>query len=332
MKINIDDIRNTTESFLIHIGFDKKVAGGCVENIIAAEIAGKKTHGLIRCIHLKSWLDRGKIETSSKKYKIIAKSAVHLHVDGNYLPGFYAINESLKDSINCAKKSKLFLTSVKNLGITGFIGDYARKVAESDLIYIGFHNSQGGLTPYGSKKDLWGTDPITFGIPSGDLPVIFDAASTKITWGELMLSRLKNKKLPEDVAIDANGNLTLDANKAVSLLPFFGRKGSGFAMMVELLAGVLTDSGVGGSIPGGWVSFYMLIDPNLFKPINEYKKDVFTVIKELKSLPRAKGVKEIFFPGEQSGILRKRALKSGIIDVDDEIYNNILNTLNIPAD
>lgn len=325
MKIKINEVKNTANNYLVKNGFDKKVADGCVENIIAAELAGKKTHGLVRCLHLKSWLDKDKVETSSKKLKIISKSANHLHINGNYLPGFYAINQSLEDSINLAKKSKIFLTGVKNLGITGFIGDYARKVTENDLIYIGFHNSQGGLTPHGSKSDLWGTNPITFGIPSGYMPVIFDAASSKITWGELMLSRLKGKKLSDNVAIDKNGNITLDANKAVSLLPFFGRKGSGFAMMVELLAGVLTGSGVGDSIPGGWGSFYILIDPSLFKPINVFKKDVDVMIKELKSLPRAKGVKEIYFPGEQSGKLRKQSLKSGIIDVDEEIYNTISN-------
>jgi len=324
MKIQIEQVISVATQVLLRQGFDEKVANGCVKNIIEAELAGKKTHGIIRCLHLKSWVDKGKSELSSTKLKVIKKSANHLYLNGNKLPGFYVIDKSLDISLKEAKKSKIFMTGIKNVGITGYIGDYARRATEKNLIYIGFHNSQGGLVPYGAIKDTWGTNPLTFGFPSGDLPVIFDSASSKITWGELMLARKLEKKLPYDVAVDEDGNVTDDPNKAVALLPFFGRKGSGFAMVVEMLAGVLTGSGVGNSIPGGWGSFYILIDPTMFRSLKDFKKDVDTAIKELKSLHKAKGVKEIFFPGEHSGKLRQKNLKQGWIEVDDKLWKEVV--------
>jgi len=323
MKVKIDELRKAAILALTNAGFEKKVAEGCARNIIEAELAGKKTHGIQRCLHLKRSLDQGKIATSARNYKVIKRSKTHLYINGNDLPGFYVLDRSLETSIKAAKRSKIFVVGIKNVRITGFIGGYARRVAEENLIFIGLNNSPGGLAPHGAVKGVWGTDPLTFSVPSNGMPVIFDTASSKITWGHLMLARKFNKKLGKDMAIDEDGNVTTDPEKAVALLPFFGHKGSGFAMVVELLAGILTGSGVGKSIPGGWGSFYILIDPTLFRPIKDFKKDVDTMINELKSLPKAKGVKEIFYPGEQSGKVRERNLKRGWIDVDKKLWEEV---------
>src|SRR3989344_3761191 len=166
MKIQIEQVISVATQVLLRQGFDEKVANGCVKNIIEAELAGKKTHGIIRCLHLKSWVDKGKSELSSTKLKVIKKSANHLYLNGNKLPGFYVIDKSLDISLKEAKKSKIFMTGIKNVGITGYIGDYARRATEKNLIYIGFHNSQGGLVPYGAIKYTWGTNPLTLGFPS----------------------------------------------------------------------------------------------------------------------------------------------------------------------
>ena len=48
-----------------------------------------------------------------------------------------------------------------------------------------------------------------------------------------------------------------------------------------------------------------------------------TAIKELKSLPKAKGVEEIFYPGEQSQKLREENLKTGEIEISDDLYSQI---------
>ena len=59
--------------------------------------------------------------------------------------------------------------------------------------------------------------------------------------------------------------------------------------------------------------------------ISEVKK---TAIDELKSLPKAKGVKEIFYPGERSAKLRAKHLKQCWIEVDDKLWEEISSLVN----
>jgi LDH2 family malate/lactate/ureidoglycolate dehydrogenase len=324
MKIKIEEAKDIATQVLIMHGFEKEVAEGCVRNIIEGELVGKKTHGLIRILHQIDRKDKGTISTTAKDFEIHDQTNQHLYVNSNRLPGFYAIYKTLDISIPAAKKNKLFVVGIKDTDITGYIGDYARIAAENDLIYIGFHNSPGGLVPHGAKSDApWGTDPVTFGIPNNSYPAIFDSASSKITWGDLMFARKGDGKLQEGVAVDENGEIATDANKAVGLLPAARHKGSGLAFVVEMLAGVLTGSGVGEKITGGWGSYYILIDPTLFRPINEFKKDVEIAINELKSLPKATGVDEIYYPGEQSARLREGNIKAGELEVDDKIWTEL---------
>lgn len=94
------------------------------------------------------------------------------------------------------------------------------------------------------------------------------------------------------------GELTTDPEEAMEggLLPIAEHKGSGLGFIIELLAGALTSSHVGYNVKGGWGSLFILINPTILRDLNEFKNDVTSAITELKSLPRAKGVDEIYYP------------------------------------
>ncbi len=326
MTVKINDLTELSEKIIQKWGFSDEEAKLITENFIDGELTGKKTHGLVRLLWMKKQIDTGKINIKKEKIEIVKETSVSLLVDGKNKPGVYVINKALQFGINKAEKSGLVAVGCTNTApVSGMIGSYARKATEQNLIFIGFNNSSGGLIPFGAIKELWGTNPLTVGIPTNNLPVILDMASSKITWGGLLLAKAEGKKLPDNVAIDKDGNITTDPNLAVEggLLTFAEHKGSGLAFIVELLGGALTKSRVGTAIKGGWGSFFILIDPSLFRNLQEFKNDVETGIKELKSLPKAKDVEEIFYPGEQSQKLRQENLKSGEIEISDKLYSDI---------
>lgn len=156
--------------------------------------------------------------------------------------------------------------------------------------------------------------------------MILDMASSEINWGKAVLAQQTRKQLNLGVAIDRNGNLTTYPAAALmgGLLPFSGPKGSGMAFIIELLAGALTNSRVGYSVSGGWGTFFILLDPNLFRRINDFKEDINTAIKELKESDKMYGVDEIFYPGEKSLLLRQKNLRAGFIEVDDSLYAELI--------
>ena len=178
MKITINEATELSVSFLKSLGLLEKESTLITQNIIDAELAGKETHGFIRLPFIKKKEIEGKLNKDELRLDVVSESSVSLHINGHNKLGYDVIYKSLDLAFEKIKISKIVSVGLKDLGITGYIGGYARKAVEKNLIFIGFNNSPCGLVPYGAKKDLWGTNPLTIGIPANDIPVILDMAST----------------------------------------------------------------------------------------------------------------------------------------------------------
>lgn len=330
MKIQIDKAKDLGVKVLKKFGMSTEEAEYSIENCLEGELTGKKTHGFVRIPLLIKSIKEGKIKVGGENISVVKETPVSLLIDGKQKTGLYVVNKALELGIEKVKKSGLLLVGVTNTApISGLIGQYARKAAENDLIYIGFNNSPGGLIPFGSIKSIFGTNPFTVGIPTNNIPVILDMASSKITWGNLLLAKAEGRSIPENVAFDSEGNVTTDPQKVMSggILPISEHKGSGLAFIVELLGGALTSSRCGHNVKGGWGSLFILIDPNILRPIEEFKKDVTSLIDEVKNSPKAQGVKEIYFPGEKSQKERNENIAKNEFELDDKIFDELMQLM-----
>ncbi|MFA6501857.1 MAG: Ldh family oxidoreductase [Parachlamydiales bacterium] len=329
MKIKIDELKNLSMKTLEKIGFSNEDSKTITEHLVSAELCGKKSHGIVRIPRLKAQVEQGKIKTISDDPGIVKETPISLHVDGKFKTALVVLDWAMNKAIPKAKKNMVCFVGTKNVGpVSGMIGYFARKVAKEDLILLGFNNSPAGLTPQGSKESLWGTNPFTVGIPTNktDLPIILDMASSRMTFGDVMVHVALNKMLPEGTSLDKEGNPTTDPKKASegSQLPFEGRKGSGLAMIVEILAGPLVGSKGGNTVPGAqWGSFFVLLNPELFRSVKELKNDVEKMIQELKNSKKQEGVDEIFYPGEKSGKKMLENLKTKEVEVVDELIKQL---------
>lgn len=165
MNITIDNAKQLSNGILTRLGISQTEANLITENLIDAELSNRKTHGLVRLLGFKRSKNSDKINTAELKLNIISESDSHLHINGDNKMGFGVIYKSLDKAFEKIKKNKLLAVGINNIGVSGFIGSYARKATEQNLMFIGFNNSTGGLIPYGSIKEMWGTNPLTVGIP-----------------------------------------------------------------------------------------------------------------------------------------------------------------------
>lgn len=332
MKITISELSNIAVNFIQGLGFSLEDSKLIAENFVEAELSGKKSHGLGNLL----WFKRAvtipgssgyEINTTPKPIKISKETPVSLYIDGEHRTGHLVIREALNLAVEKVKTSKIVLVGLYNTSpSTGCVGYWARKATEKDLIFICWNNSNGRVSPYGSTDRLYGTDPITIGVPTNNLPIILDMATAKVTVGQLMNYQREKKELPPESAINSKGELTTDAEIAWvegSLLPIAGHKGSGLVFMGEILAGALTGSRVGNSVKGGWGTFFILFDPTVFRPLAEFKKDIHTAIDELKSSKKRIGIDEIYYPGEKSGKLHLQNLQNGFVEIPDELLNSL---------
>ena len=329
--MEIKKLKNIINKIFVNHGVTKKHASICSEAIINAELVGAPSHGLSR---LKMYCDRIKSKLINPKPKIKIKkiSQSITHIDANNGIGFVAADLAIKTAIKNAKKTGISLVGVKNSGHYGLSGYYAEQAVKHNLIAFCFTNAPPAIAPHGSKKSLFGTNPICFATPtSSKVPFILDTSVSVINRGKIRVAARTGKKIPQGVALDKFGKPTTDAKKALSgvQLPIAGFKGSGLAWMVDILSGVLTGGNHGGKVRDPFDDFsgpqnighlFLVMKPNLF--VGNYSQRIKENIKRIKKLPKLKGVKKIYYPGENKYSRYISNLKKNIL-----IPKNILEDL-----
>ena len=302
-------------------GLSKSHSLICAKALINAELVGASSHGLSR---LKMYCDRIKKKLINPKPKIKVKniSASISCVDADNSIGFVAADIGIKKAIRNAQKTGLGFVAIKNSGHYGLSGYYIEQAVKKKLVGMCFTNAPPAIAPYGSKKSLFGTNPICFGAPtSSKIPFILDTSVSMINRGKIRVAAKLNKKIPHGVALDKFGKPTTNAKKALEgvQLPIADFRGSGLAWMVDILSGVITGGNHSGKVKDPFDDFsgpqnighlFFVFKSNLF--VEDYNTRIKENIRRVKRLPKIKGIKKILFPGENKFYRLKKNINKEI--------------------
>jgi len=307
----------------------------CADAIINAELVGAHSHGLSR---LKMYCERIKRKLINPKPKINIKKitqSISL-IDADNSIGFVAADIGIKQSIINAKSTGISLVAIKNSSHYGLSGYYLEQAVKKNLISLCFTNAPPAIAPFGSKKSLFGTNPIAFASPTNTkTPFVFDASISKINRGKIRVAAKKDNKIDYGLALDKFGNITTNARKALDgvQLPIAGFKGSGLAWMIDILSGVFTGSAHGGKVKDPFEDFsgpqnighlFITFRSNLFT--RDYNNRIRENIKRVKKLPKLNNVREIMYPG-QNKFKRYTINKKKNIVITEKIKNEINSLL-----
>ncbi len=319
--MKVRNCKNLIILILKKFGLSKNHASISADALVNAELVGAYGHGLSR---LKMYCDRISKKVINPKPKIKIKKitqSISL-IDADNSIGFVAADVAIKKAIFNAKKTGIGLVAVKNSGHYGLSGYYAEQAVKKNLVTMIFTNAPPAVAPHGAIKSLFGTNPICFGTPSGSkAPFILDTSISIINRGKIRFAAKNKLKLPIGVALDKFGKLTTDPNKALKgvQLPIAGFRGSGLAWMVDILSGVLTGGNHAGRVKDPFDDFsgpqnighlFITFKTNLF--VKDYKNRIKDNIKNVKKLPKVKGIKEIMYPGQNKYKRYKKNLKKKI--------------------
>jgi len=321
MKIRIEDLKHLMKSALTSKYYSPEEADMMVEVFLHAELTGKNTQGILKLLGTEP------AQEIKPKYppKTTKETNLSALIDGGGAAGPLVGQIATDKVIEIAKKNNFAIVGTNNtFSSVGAIGFYARKIAENNLIGIVAASSPRGVLHFGGIDPAYGTNPTAFGFPTNEYPIVFDMAASAITWYGLVRAKSLGQKLPENVAIDKEGNLTTDPEEAMkgAILPFDrSYKGSGLAMVVELLAGPL----VGASYVhdnGDWGTVFIAISPELLVGTDNFKKHASELVKKVKT-GRTKDDKRIHIPGYDSEGQRQKTLDSGEIEMEEKLINDL---------
>ena len=218
---------------------------------------------------------------------------------------------------------------------TGAIGYWARKITDRGYIGIVMSQCNEMVAPYGSYEPIFGTNPIAIGVPLDDDEVeqiVFDMATSAEAFFGIMLASVTGTSIQDDVAYDRDGKETTDPDEALKgALRVFdrGHKGSGIALMIELLAGALTGASMGPSKldDKNWGSLVVAIDPGVFGDAQAFKRKALEMCSRVKQAKRLDGDVAISLPGERSDKIEKLNTKRGFVVLPQNVVQKMRDFL-----
>ncbi|MDE8350320.1 MAG: Ldh family oxidoreductase, partial [Acidocella sp.] len=181
-------------------------------------------------------------------------------------------------------------------------------------------NAPAAMAPWGGQTPLMGTNPIASAFPRPENPpVVIDLSLSKVARGNVVAAAQRGEAIPDDWALDIDGNPTTDAKAALAgtMLPLGGAKGAALALMVEAMAAGLTGSHFAFEAssfldakgpPPATGQFIIAINPALFGPGVSYIERLFAAVAAEKNTR---------LPGERRLANRQKAAREGL-EVQDE--------------
>lgn len=256
----------------------------------------------------------------------VDKPALKL-VNCNGTPVYITMKDIVPLATKWAKEQGQVFVGLNNGGYSEALGTIARMFAEQDLICI--YSSSGGpqgVVPFGGSKDIMGTNPLAYAVPTSGTPIVFDAATAQFAYGTIAKAKKIGKTLSEQTYLDDTGNYTTDANKAIALIPFGGYKGYAINLLLEIMTTTLVGGKAGllQTDESGLGAFFLLIDPSALGDIQTFKQQVDKLVADINSVPPAEGSKEVRVPGSKSQGLREQQIANGEIEINDETYTNFI--------
>lgn len=322
MEMTLAQARSLAEQALIQRGMAANDAQTIVDHLLDAELCGRTPHGLIRLPRiLKEYTS-----SNPRDIAICRESAVSALLDGGNQNGILVAQRAMDVAIKKGLSSGIGIVGGFNCTGIGIAGYYARQALPLHLIGFVTANSNARVAPYGSRQRILGTNPLAIAIPAEQDEIVADAASSKLTYGDIILAQKMGTQLSQPGLIDKDGYPTTNPwdLESGAILPIGGPKGSALGVALEVIAGPLVAAKAGlRAVSGSWGFLVGTMNPDLFVPIQEFERQVQALIDEIHQSPTAPGFSEVLIPGEHSRRKRDANLQKDALTIPDAVLREI---------
>ena len=227
---------------LVEAGASEVVAASVARALVEAEAEGNVVCGLYYLPVFLEQLAAGRVDGRAVPgLEWSRPGTVRIDAAGGFAQP--ALDLAVAEVTRAARRTGIAVAGIRDSYNALALGQPAGAIAREGLVAIVAANAPASLAMPGSARRVFGTNPLAFAAPvPGGQPLVIDQSASAVTKTEVMMRASRGEALEPGWAQDAEGRPTLDAAVALegALLPAGGRKGANVALIVEVLASVLT--------------------------------------------------------------------------------------------
>ncbi len=316
-----DKLTNFTAACLERLGLASSDARLVAETLVASNLRGVDSHGVVRLTHYATRLRNGSVK-ARPNITVKRTGASTAMVEGDQGMGQLVAVRAMDEAIALARESGVGAVGARNSSHCGACAWFVEQATSAGMVGLAVTHTDSIMVPPSMKKYFLGSNPLAFGAPGRDgPPVIIDMATTNVAWGKIIVARQDGKPIPADWAVDENGKPATDADKAVGLMPMAGPKGYALSLMIEILCAQLTGVPFGTHVtrmyaeldkPRNLGHFLLAIDIARFTDPELFRSQIDLMVREIHEAEPSDPARPPLVPGDPERLTAEKRTKSGV--------------------
>jgi len=328
IRVPYHELIDVLARILMKVGFTGDRARRAAGLFADASRDGVYSHGVNRFLRFLRALRRGIVDPQATPVLMSPFGALE-RWDGRLGPGMLNAQQCMDRAITLSRTHGIGCVALANTNHWMRGGNYGWQAADAGVIGICWTNTMPNLPPWGASDPRLGNNPVIIAVPRREGHIVLDMAMSQFSYGAIESYRLKGERLPVPGGFTVEGELTSDPaaiEKSYRPLPIGYWKGSGLALMLDLLASSLSGGKATHEIPGDpeqetrLSQVFIAIDPASIGSAEKVNEIADAIVEDLH---RAKNKGEpVRYPGEQVLKTRGENLAQGI-PVNPNIWSDI---------
>lgn len=329
MRVTYDEMRRELSRVLQKHGVDAARADLSAGLFADASRDGIASHGLNRFPAFVGMIEKGDVDVNAEA-AFAGRFGMLEQWEGNRGIGNLNARAAMTRAIGLAKENGIGVVGLRNTNHWMRAGNYGLMAAEAGCIGILWTNTLPNMPPWGGRDAKLGNNPIVVAVPNGEEPVLLDIAMSMFAYGKLETYAREGRELPLDGGFDKNQQLTRNAAEILNTkqaLPFGFWKGSGLALVLDLVAaalsGGLTTREIGAFDSETGVSqVFIAVDLKALPNGEAFAGQVKETLRDMQSSAPMEEGKPPTYPGQHMMAVRRESMANGVV-VDQGIWEMV---------
>ncbi|PYT20786.1 MAG: malate dehydrogenase [Acidobacteria bacterium] len=316
------DLAAFAASLLDAVGVSPAKSKLVAESLAAANLRGVDSHGVQLLPYYIEQLEWGDMDARADGC-VVSENGACLLYDGQNGIGQAVAEICCRHAVRIARNHGLSMVVARDSNHFGATAFWAQKISAAGHIGIVMCNASPIVPPWQGREPRVGTNPICMSVPGGEKAWLLDMATTTVAAGRIFKALINGQpSIPSGWAMDSEGLPTTDTQTALKglLMPLGGYKGSGLALMVEILCAVLSGGAMSTELGGIRIrgkqvrvsQTFISIDIARFLPLDEFHARMGQLIGSIKSTAPAKGYDEVLVAGEPEWRMEQERREAGV--------------------